>query len=67
MKEEMVEIIEVFRPTEKPEDTVALHWQKQQGLERVALIVGGNIISLKEGFLIEKRHFPKSEADQLTQ
>ena len=58
-KENLVEIIEVWRPVEKGGE--AFDFGKQQNLKLVALIANGQPLKLEEDFMINKKYITKQE------
>ena len=65
MNEEMVEVFEIWKPTDI--DTgEAYNAALNTNMEIVALIVNGDILKLKEDYYIEKRYISEKESTQLT-
>lgn len=62
MKENLVEVLEIWMPT-KGGDGSVFDIKRQQFLKMAALIVNGNPIKLEDGFLMERKHITKEEAE----
>ncbi len=61
MKEETVEIIEIWQPT----DGTGEAWSTEKGnMKRIAMLVNGHPYFLEKDFLVEKRSLSKVEAEE---
>ncbi|MBI4029093.1 MAG: hypothetical protein HY376_01890 [Candidatus Blackburnbacteria bacterium] len=67
MKEETIEVIEVWEPVESGGEAVRFGTTNGKGnLKRIALIVGGTPLFLEKDYFIERREITKEEAKKLT-
>lgn len=61
-KEDLVEVIEIWRPVESGGEAMSMRDGRSQNMKLVAFLVGGEPVKLEEDFMLERRYITKEES-----